>query len=184
MARSISPKHPLRRLFDALTQKCFIERIGLADFELTSYISGLLIDFLHVDDLYWLRDARGKRIYDVGEMLLEADQWRQAPGINYEREIRKHIGDYTLFMAGLFPESIDRKTVLDLDYFIDYIKAGKESYRYVAEHDSRAVHMRAPLFRKLSQQFEVCTLGLNFVKQELEVMQNPAYREMRDLLFE
>ena len=182
MTRSIPPKHPLRRLFDGLTQKCFMEKIGLADFELSAYVSGLLIEFLHVDDMYRLRNARGRRIYGVGEMLLEAEQWRQVPGVSRECEIRKHIGDYTLFMAGLFPESIERKTVIDLDYFVDYIKAGKESYRIAAEYDRCGV--RTPLLRKLSQQFEICTLGLNFVKEELEKLQNPAYRQMRDLLFE
>lgn len=184
MARQISQTHPLRRLFDGLAQKCFVEKIGFGDFEIVKYVAGLLVDFLHVDDIYWIRNARGKRIYDVGEMLLEANRPVYFPGIRWEREVRKHIGDYTLFMAGLFPESLNRQTVLDLDYFIDYVKAGKESYRIVAEYDEGDYRKVAPLYRKLSQHFEICTFGLNLVKEELESLQNPAYRQMREVIFE
>ncbi|UCD57152.1 MAG: hypothetical protein JSV16_15265, partial [Candidatus Hydrogenedentota bacterium] len=168
----------------ALTQKCYIEKIGVADFEIVTYVADLLVNFLHIDDVYWIRDARGKRIYEVGEMLLEASRAKSFPGMKWEREIRKHIGDYTLFMVGLFPESLSRRTVVDLDYFIDYVRAGRESYRIVAEFDQGAYRSLAPLYRKLSQHFEICTLGLNFVKKELEALQDPAYRQMRGLIFE
>ena len=32
----------------------------------------------------------------------------EAPSFDREREVRKHIGDFTLFFAGLFPESLNR----------------------------------------------------------------------------
>ena len=43
----------------------------------------------------------------------------------------EHIGDYTLFLSGLFPEYLKRlpKRGLRVDAFIDYMQAGKESYR-------------------------------------------------------
>ena len=39
-----------------------------------------------------------------------------------------------------------------------------------------------PLFRKLSENFELCVTGLGFVRSDLDRMQNPAYRKTRDLL--
>ena len=30
-----------------------------------------------------------------------------APSFDRERQVRKHIGDYTLFFTGMFPESIN-----------------------------------------------------------------------------
>ncbi len=184
MRTQISKRHPLRRLFDAVTQKCFVQRVGVADFEIVGYAADLLVGFLHSDDVYRLRNARGKRIYEVAEMLLEANKAARFPGKRWEREIRKYIGDYTLFMAGLFPESLSRHTILDLDYFIDYVKAGKESYRIVAEFDEDSDRAMVPLFRKLSQNFEICAVGLNFVREELERVHNPAYRQIRDIIHE
>jgi hypothetical protein len=37
----------------------------------------------------------------------------------------------------------------------------------------------APLFRRLSDQFELCVFGLNLVKRELERLQSGACRQMR-----
>ena len=184
MSGRISRTHPLRWLFNGLTQRCFIEKIGMADFEIVEYVANLLINFLHIDDVYWIRNARGKRIHEVGEMLLEANRAHYLPGMHWEREIRRHIGDYTLFMAGLFPESLDQKTVLDLDYFVDYVNTGRASYRIVGEFDQGDYRKLSPLFRKLSHNFELCTLGLNFVKTELEALQNPAYCRMCEIILE
>jgi len=56
--------------------------------------------------LYRLQNARGKRLEDVGEMLIESNLMLEAPSFDRERAVRKHVGDYTLFMTGLFPESV------------------------------------------------------------------------------
>src|SRR2546429_6102266 len=46
------------------------------------------------------------RSEDVGEMLIESNPMLEAPSFDRERAVRKHVGDYTLFMTGLFPESV------------------------------------------------------------------------------
>jgi hypothetical protein len=61
----------------------------------------------------------------------------QGRSFEREREVRKHIGDYTLFLTGIFPEYVARlpRRGLRLDSMIDYVQAGKESYRIVAAFD-------------------------------------------------
>src|SRR5262245_27459266 len=51
----ISPNHPLRRLFADL-----VGRELTWDREVTAYVSNLLVDFVHVDNLYRIRNYRGK----------------------------------------------------------------------------------------------------------------------------
>ena len=70
---SPQPDHPLRRLFAGLTEHAFIETLGVADPPLTDYLSGLLSRFLHMDTVYRLRDAVGKRLEEVVEMVTEAE---------------------------------------------------------------------------------------------------------------
>jgi hypothetical protein len=41
---------------------------------------------------------------------------------------------------------------------------------------------RVPLFRKLSDNFELCVAGLGFVRGDLDRMQDPSYRKVKDLL--
>jgi hypothetical protein len=141
-------------------------------------VSGLLIDFVHVDNLYRIRNSRGKRLEEVGEMLVESNPVLDAPSFEREREVRKHIGDYTLFLTGLFPEYVATlpRRGLRLDSVIDYVKAGKESYQIVAAFDQFEYRRVASLFRRLAEQFEYCVHGLNRVKSGLEALREEQYQ--------
>src|SRR5213594_3235587 len=59
MAARISEHHPLRRLFGALTEKSFVELLGWPDPNVTEYVSNLLVEFTHTDQLYQIRNERG-----------------------------------------------------------------------------------------------------------------------------
>jgi len=176
MARSIPLNHPLRRLFSSLVEQEF-----RGEPEVAAYVANLMADFAHVDSLYRIRNSRGKRLQEVGEMMIESNPLLGASSFDREREVRKHIGDYTLFLTGLFPEyvaSLPRRG-LRLDSIIDYVKAGKESYRIVAAFDQFEYRSVAPLFRRLSDEFEGCVYGLNRVKQRLDALQANPYHVWR-----
>jgi hypothetical protein len=169
----INPNHPLRRLFADLVAK---ELPG--DHEVAAYVGDLLIDFVHVENLYRIRNCRGKRLEEVGEMLVESNPVLDARSFAREREVRKHIGDYTLFLTGMFPEYVATlpRRGLRLDSVIDYVKAGKESYRIVSAFDQFEYRHVAPLFRRLAEHFEYCVHGLNRVKSDLEVLREEQYQ--------
>lgn len=173
----IGRDHPLRKLFGELVAKRFYDDARVREPRVAAYVSDLLTDFTHVDNLYRIRNARGKRLEDVGEMLIESDPRFEAASFDRERAVRKHIGDYTLFLTGLFPEYVAAlaRRRLRLDAFIDYMKAGKESYRIVSFFDQFEYRDEAPLFRQLSDNFEACVYGLNLVKQDLETMRQESY---------
>ena len=174
---SISRDHPLRKLFRELVARRLYDDSRVREPRIAAYISDLLVDFTHTNNLYRIRNARGKRLEDVGEMLIESDPRLEAASFERERAVRKHIGDYTLFLTGLFPEYVATlaRRRLRLDAFIDYIKAGKESYRIVSYFDQFEYRDEAPLFRRLSDSFEACVYALNLVKQDLAAMQHEAY---------
>ena len=178
MSSRIRPDHPLHHLFAELIDKHLVRSAGIDDITIARYIAALLVDFTHVDSLYRVRNAAGKRLEDVGELLLESNPLLGGRSFFYEREVRKHIGDYTLFLTGLFPEFVARipSRSLRLDSLVDYMQAGKESYRVVAAFDQFEFRDIAPLFRRMSEQFELCVFGLNLVKQELEHNQRAWYR--------
>lgn len=85
----ISLNHPLRRLFANL-----VEHEIPWDREVAAYIANLLIEFVHVENLYRIRNCRGKRLEEVGEMLVESNPILDARSFEREREVRKHIGVY------------------------------------------------------------------------------------------
>lgn len=180
----IRPDHPLNRLFAEVVQKHLAQSAGIQDTAVTEYVARLLVDFTHVDRLYRIRNARGKRLEDVAEMLIESNPMLEGRSFFYEREVRKHIGDYTLFLLGLFPEYVHQlgKRGMRVDAFIDYMQAGKESYRIVASFDQFEFRDVAPLFRRMAERFELCAFGLNLVKAELEDNQRSWYHGVRRTL--
>ena len=138
-----------------------------------------------MEQLFKIRSISGKALTDVGEMLMESDPvFGPAPSFDRERQVRKHIGDYTLFFTGMFPESINhfRLRRNRLEGFIDWMKAGKESYYIVSKFEYFECAKVAPLFASLSAHFEQCVFGLNRVKNELAEMQHPIVRRAGEML--
>ena len=151
------------------------------------YVSGLLADFARIENVYKIRDSLGKRLEDVGEMLVESNPMLKANSFDRERAVRKHVGDFTLFMTSLFPESVARNSRTKqprLDAFVDFMRAGKESYSIVSSFDQFEYRDEAPLFRRLSENFECCVFGLNLVKHDLEACQRDYYLQLKRTLDE
>jgi hypothetical protein len=181
----IPESHSLQELFQDLVGRHYAEEIGIRDPQIVAYVSHLLAEFCEADQLYKIRDASQRPLADVGEMLLESDPvYGPAPSFDRERQVRKHIGDYTLFFAGMFPESINhlRLRRQRLENFVEWIKAGKESYYIVSKFEHFECAKVAPLFASLSKNFEQCVYGLNMVKNDLEEMQHPITRRTDELI--
>ncbi len=155
-------EHPLRRLLGDLTATSF-ETVGAYDRELISYLSEMLVDFVHIDNLYCISAKTGRRMEYVVDMLMGASE----PGPVPEREMRKHIGDYCLFFTGFYPESLAARKV-GPDY---YVEQGKSAYWKVSLFDEP--QPSAALFKRLSDKFELCVRALNVEKSFL---QDPFYR--------
>ncbi len=181
----IPESHPLQQFFAQLVTEHFANSIGLRDPQLSNYVAAMLTEFCEIDRLCRIRNGAGRRLDDVGEMLLEADPvFGEAPSFDREREVRKHIGDYTLFFTGMFPEAINRFRLRRqrLENFVDFIRAGKESYYIVSKFEFFEYAKVAPLFAKLSARFEECVYGLNQVKNDLAERQHPMVQTANELL--
>ena len=183
--QSIPESHPLRQLFVELVGRHYAEEIGIRDPQVIAYVSHLLTEFCDADQLFKIRNVSGRALGDVGEMLMESDPvYGPAPSFDRERQVRKHIGDFTLFFAGMFPESVNQFRLRRerLDNLVDWMKAGKESYYIVSKFEYFEYAKVAPLFANLSRHFEECVYGLNMVKNDLEEMQHPIVRRSDELL--
>ena len=181
----IAESNPLLRLFQELVSYHFSSDVGIRDSEVHAYVSNLLCEFFDMEQLYKVRDAAGRPLHDVGEMLLESDPvYGEAPSFDRERQVRKHIGDYALFFTGMFPESINQFRLRNqrLENFVDWMKAGKESYYIVSKFEHFEYAKVAPLFAMLSKNFEGCVYGLNMVKNDLQEMQHPIVRRGDELI--
>jgi hypothetical protein len=162
-----NPNHPLRRLFAGLTEQTFLTALGVGDPPLVDYLSLLLSRFVHIDAHYRLRNAQGKQLSEVADMLLEAESL--PPEARTRREYHRHIGDFTLFWTGVYPEALRRlRSALCKDHFIDYCAQGKRSYYIASTFAEDPYRDEAPVLRRLSEDFELFAYGLNQVRREWE----------------
>ncbi len=174
----------LQRFFQEVVERNYDE-VGVRSSEVHAYVANLLAEFCEAQTLYKIRNTEGRLLCDLGEMLLESDPvYGPAPSFDRERQVRKHIGDYSLFFTGMFPEGLNHSRLrrTRMEDLVDFVKAGKESYYIVSKFEHFEYAKVAPLFRKMSQEFERLVYGLNHVKNELEELQHPISRQTREFL--
>ena len=183
MSSEISPTHPLRQLFNSLVERTFRLSVGGYDPEMARYLGDLLTDFIHMDRVYRIRDARGRRVEEVAEMLMEGDVRMNASSFVREREVHKHIGDFTLFWAGLYPEMLryfqasSRK-----DHLVDYVDQGRNSYYIASTFNHGEYRDEARILRQISTEFEFCVFALNRVREEMDRTRQPEVAATRRAL--
>ncbi len=169
MRPRIDRNHPLYGLFANLVDQALVEETPrLASAPVHAYLSRLLADFAFTDNLFALKDERGRPIQSVLEMAAEGDVRTKADSFEREREVNKHIGDYILFWSGLNPDFL-RRLKLDggKDLVCDYTGQGKLSYYIVSTFDYPPHAQEAPTFRSLSEGFEGFAVVLARVGRDL-----------------
>ena len=128
--------HPLEPFFQQAVRNSYEGKLGLNDPDVTAYVARLLCEFSESDKLYQVRDELGHPIEELEEMMLASDPVHgSAPSFDAERALRKHIGDYALFVAGMYPEAMasDRRIRRHHPSLGELIAAGKESYFIVSQ---------------------------------------------------
>ncbi|HZP44221.1 MAG TPA: hypothetical protein VFB15_01100 [Candidatus Binataceae bacterium] len=154
-----SPK--LHEFFLQLVRRSF-HQLGISDSEVFDYIAGVLAEFSHSSRWLRLRDSEGRRLTSTVEMLLaRADQ--EAVGmsrVQWERSLRKYVGDYTLFMTGLFRRFVERGGYLGY-----YMEEGARSYQAVSSLDVSMYQPGFLLFEELGRRFEQYSGALDFMRK-------------------
>ena len=165
-----APSHPLEAFFQQAVRNSYEGKLGLNDPAVTQYVARLLCEFSQSENLYKVRDEAGRPLDELTEMMHAADPvLGTAPSFDAERAVRKHIGDYALFVAGMYPEAMgsDRRRRRHQPSLGELIHAGKESYYIVSQFNLFEYEQEAPLFARMSDRFERCILGLTLVREEL-----------------
>ena len=163
---------PLEAFFHQAVRNTYEGKLGLNDPSVTSYVAHLLAEFSRSDRLFKVHDDAGRPIAELERLIAAADPVHgSAPSFDAERRVRKHIGDYALFVAGMYPEAAEtsqraRRRQPGMDKLV---QAGKESYYIVSQFNLFEYEREAPLFGRLSDWFERCTFGLTLVRDQLHL---------------
>ncbi len=156
----------LYRYFSGMAEYTFQTQLGVADPPLLDYLSDLLARFIRSEEVYRMRSLSGKPLRSVAEMLAEA---RERVG-EARREVHRHIGDYTLFWTGIYPEAVHRLQSRTWDdRQVNYSTEGKRAY-WIASTIETDDPRSAPgeVLERLSEQFELVAYGLREVRRQWE----------------
>jgi hypothetical protein len=162
---SVTSSERLKGFFLTLVRQSF-GQLGVSDRPITDYIANVLTDFSRSERLLALRGAEGRRLTSAVEMMLAQISPSERTRTLGERELRKHIGDYTLFMSGLFRRFVERGGYLDY-----YLEEGARSYHEVSRLAAGLETSKSPshpdhlMFEELSKGFEHYSGALDFMRK-------------------
>lgn len=146
-----------RNLKHAFADLCLSNRIAL------DYIASVLTHFVRTDGLYRIKQLPSFKLESVVETLLQIEATRESDDPLSENEeilIRRHVGDFTLFMSGIFREYVQRVGFLEF-----YHLEGSRSYHRVYDYAHNAYGKEAEVFKELSRQFESYSDALDYLKK-------------------
>jgi hypothetical protein len=152
--------HKLQAFFLNTVRQSFWQ-LGLCDNAVVRYVADVLAEFARADKLYPIRTAKGKKVESVVEMLAaKAGAAGDERDLLQERSLRKYVGDYTLFMSGMFRSHVAGRGFLDY-----YIAEGSRSYWTVSELDLSLYRTGFTLYQELSRKFEYYSGALDFTRK-------------------
>jgi len=153
------------RYFAGLAETTFQAELGVADPRLVDYVADLLVRYIRTDVVTRIRGTSGRPLMTVTEMAAEAAQRLGSA----RRELYRHIGDFTLFWAGVYPEALRDSASPVTDQFANYCRQGKQSYHAASQIDPLGVAQPdSTVLQCLSERFELCCYGLREIRRHWE----------------
>lgn len=136
-------------------------QLGINDATVARYVAEVLTEFARSDNLYKIRGRQGRKVDSVVEMLTRQSHKRSDEAdVLRERSLRKYVGDYALFMSGIFRKHVEGMGSLDY-----YIQEGSRSYWTVSELDLSLYRTGYFLYQELSKKFEYYSGALDYTRK-------------------
>ena len=141
---------------------------GRGDRAVVTYVAEVLTNFAQTDRLYRLDTPTVRQLDSVAETLADQPVLQTDAGVGQdtstglwrERTVHKHLGDYTLFMSGLFRAYVEKLDALD-----SYIQQGRQAYQQVSKLDVRLYQTGFLLFEELAKNFEYYSGALDYMRK-------------------
>jgi hypothetical protein len=151
-------------LFAYVMVRHALQRLGEDDRRLADYVAAVMTHFVVRDNAHRI-SATDDQLYDTLAALM-ADV--NDPDGRRSFFVRTHLGNYALWLSGLFPDHIEhrrwRRGGPDLDY---YEEMGRRGYQLAAGHRLADDHGLATLFATAADRFGLLRAALNDVSDAL-----------------
>lgn len=137
---------------------------GEEDRALADYVAAILLHFGLGDRATRVANTDDEQ-YDTLAGLLEATE---GPDAKRNFLVRQHLGNYALWLSGLFPDWISyrrwRRGGPDFDY---YEELGRRGFQLAADHRLAQEHGLDAVFRDAAERFALLRVALNGISDSL-----------------
>jgi hypothetical protein len=155
---SISPQ-----LYFYVLTRHVLKESGLPDRRICDYIASLLEAFSRTARLKSPADGSTRPIQYLSDLMLAL---RNASPVQTFL-IRAHVGNYSLFLSGIFPGTVQARSERGAPAFSYYEDMGAMNYKVVAGHTyARAADLQ-DIYNALAEQFHDVRLALNRLSDSL-----------------
>jgi hypothetical protein len=132
-----------------------LKRSGIDDRTLTDYVAALLEKFSQMRQLR--APVESLKTFYLSDLLLALKT-----ASSYQTFlIRAHIGNYALFISGIFYENVESRSQRGAPSFSFYEDMGRANFHALASHDVARRYELSGIFEKLADHFHQCRLALN-----------------------
>lgn len=156
--------HASLPLFIYVVVRSALRRQGETDRRLTDYVASVFLNFALPGRALRIA-ASDDEVYETLARLCEA---LDDPDARRSLLVRAHLGNYALWLSGLFPDHIEmrrwRRGGPDLDY---YEELGRRGFALAAQHRLAERHGLTPLYAAASERFATLRTALNAVSDTL-----------------
>ncbi len=166
-------------IFYVLVRQALLES-GIDDRETADYVASLVLDFGRGDRAYRISDENGEEFHYLVDMVARMHEVEERKAFL----LRVHLGNYSLWISGLFPDFIEarvqRKGAPPLSY---YEEMGATGYRMAAEsHRAESLGL-SELFRSVARDFTGVRAALNRLSDRhlWRSGSNPVNRLLREI---
>jgi hypothetical protein len=146
-------------LFSVLLRRSLSGHRSALDRRVINYLANLLSLFVHTDRVYRVRPGDATPREYLVDLIQDAEQ----ADSQHQFIIHAHIGNYALYLTGLFPQWIEhrhqyRRRPVNINYYVDF---GRSYFDLAAKHSLARDFNLSDVFFRLAVMFEHYQQGLN-----------------------
>jgi hypothetical protein len=140
-----------------------LKHAGIGDRKLCDYVGSLLETFSRASQLHRPDQIENRAHEYISDMLIALQRMTREQAFL----LRAHIGNYSLFISGIFHESAQRRHERGGPNLRFYEEIGRTNYQMVASHETARRCELSDVFENLAEQFRGVRLALNDLSDRL-----------------
>jgi hypothetical protein len=140
-----------------------LQQAGISDRKLCDYVASLLETFSRINGLQapQFADERGRQY--ISDMLVALTKATPEQAF----VVRAHVGNYSLFITGIFHENTQRRSLRGAPDVRFYEQIGRTNFGMVASHATAKRCELNDVYEELSDRFREVRLALNQLSDQL-----------------